>query len=222
MERTDSEIKRQVLLELVWDTRVSEREVGVQAAAGIVTLTGTVGSWAKKVAAAEAAHRVAGVRDVANDIQVKVPGTAVRTDAEIAAAVRHALEWDILVPDTKIRSTVSDGWVTLAGVVDHWNERDDAERAVRNLAAVIGISNEIEVQPPKVLSGNVRASINDALQRRAAREAKRIAVEVRDGRVCLKGTVRSWAERQAVVGAATGTTGVRGIEDHLRIKPYAG
>ena len=115
--KTDSQIQQDVLRELKWDTRVEETDVGVEVDRAVVTLTGTVSSYAKRMAAQEAAHRVAGVLDVVNDIQVHLPGSLARTDTEIAQAVRHALEWDVVVPDTQIRSTVSDGWVTLEGDV---------------------------------------------------------------------------------------------------------
>jgi osmotically-inducible protein OsmY len=221
MKKTDSEIQQAVLQELKWDTRVEETDVGVEVDAGVVTLTGTVSSWGKRTAAQEAAHRVAGVLDVANDIQVKMPGSAGRTDTDIAGAVRHALEWDVFVPETRIRSTVSDGRVTLEGEVDYWNQRDDAEKAVRNLTGVRGVSNKIEIKPPKVIPYDVRKSIQDALERQAEREALRIKLEVQDGRVTLSGIVHSWAEKEAVIGAVKGTHGVRNVDDRLRIEAYA-
>jgi osmotically-inducible protein OsmY len=221
MKKTDSEIQQAVLRELKWDTRVKETDVGVEVEAGIVTLTGTVFSWAERVAAQQAAHRVAGVLDVANDIQVRLPGTSGRTDTELASAIRHMLEWDAFVPHARIRSTVSDGWVTLEGDVDYYSQRDDAERSVRNTVGVRGISNLIEIKPPKAIGHDLRNSIDEALQRQAQRGAKHISFEVQDGCVTLSGTVHSWAERQAAIGAATGTPGVKRVEDKLRIEPYA-
>jgi osmotically-inducible protein OsmY len=219
--RTDSEIQQDVLRELKWDTRVEETDVGVQVDGGVVTLTGTVSSWGKRYAAEEAAHRVRAVLDVANDISVRPPGTPGRTDTEIAKAVRHALEWDVFVPEDRVQSTVSGGVVTLKGDVESWTQRDDAERAVRNLSGVRGVTNRLEVKPPKVAASEVRNSIEDALERQAEREAKRITLDVQDGRVTLSGPVHSWAEREAVVGAAKGTPGVRNVQDQLRIEPYA-
>lgn len=219
--RTDSEIQQDVLRELKWDTRVEETDVGVQVDGGVVTLTGTVTSWGKRVAAEEAAHRVRGVLDVANDISVRPPGTPGRTDTEIAKAVRQALEWDVFVPEDRVQSTVSGGVVTLKGDVESWSQRDDAERAVRNLSGVRGVTNRLEVKPPKVAAGEVQNSIEEALERQAEREAKRIKLDVQDGRVTLSGSVHSWAEREAVVGAAKGTPGVRNVEDRLQIQPYA-
>jgi osmotically-inducible protein OsmY len=221
MIKSDAEIQQAVLRELKWDTRVEETEVGVEVDKGVVTLTGTVSSWAKRGAAQEAAHRVVGVLDVANDIQVKIPGSATRTDTEIAQAVRDALEWNVFVPDTSIRSTVAQGWVTLEGSVEVWSERHEAEKAVTNLAGVRGVTNRIEVKPPTVYPYDVRTAIEEALERQAARNAGRVQLEVHDGRVSVSGVVHSWAERRAVIGAATGTAGVHKVEDHLRIEPYS-
>jgi len=218
-KKTDAEIQQDVLRELKWDTRVDETDVGVSVDKGVVTLSGTVSSWGKRHAAAEAAHRLRGVLDVANDIVVKAPGTPGRTDTEIAHAVRNALAWDVFVPDTRIRSTVSDGVVTLEGDVDTWTQHEDAEKAIRNLSGVRTVMNLIEVKAPRVDPAKVRKAIEEALERRAEREAKGFWFDVQDGNVKVSGTVQSWAERQAVIGAARGTPGVRNVEDKLRIEP---
>jgi osmotically-inducible protein OsmY len=218
VERTqDAEIQQRVLRELKWDTRVEATEVGVEVHDRIVTLTGTVSSWAKRIAAQDAARRVAGVFDVANDIAVNVPGSALRTDTDIAHAVRRALEWHALVPDERIRTTVSDGRVTLEGDVDCWSEREDAENAVQNLAGVRSVVNEIAVVPPRTVAFDVEGAIQSALERQAEREARRIVVEFAGGHVTLRGSVRSWAERQAVIGAARGTRGVKSVDSKLAI-----
>jgi osmotically-inducible protein OsmY len=214
--KTDAQIHHDVLEELKWDSRVDETEVGVQVASGVVTLTGTVTSWAKRVAAQEAAHRVIGVLDVANDLKVKVAGGLTRTDTEIAQAVRRALEWDVFVPEEKITTTVTDGWVTLDGAVDTWSQRNDAERAVRNLTGVKLVLNKVTFKPAKPALGDVRRAIEQTLERRAEREARRIRVDVKDGVVTLMGAVHSWAERKSVVAAARFTPGVQTVEDHLR------
>jgi osmotically-inducible protein OsmY len=187
---------------------------------GVVTLTGTVASYAKKLAAQNAAHRVTGVLDVADDVRVKVPGSLGRTDTEIAQAVRHALEWNVMVPDTHITSTVTDGWVTLEGSVDRLRERDDAERTVRYLHGVRGVTNKLVVRPPTVQPERVREVIEDALERSAEHEVKRIQVQVSDGTVTLTGRVRSYAEKRAVMGAVSHAPGVHTVNDHLRIEPY--
>jgi osmotically-inducible protein OsmY len=219
IKKSDSQIHHDVLEELKWDSRVDETEVGVQVNGSVVTLTGTVTSWAKRVAAQEAARRVIGVLDVANDTKVKVPGGLARTDTEIAQAVRQALEWDVFVPNEKITSAVTDGWVTLEGPVESWSQRDGAERAVRNLSGVKMVVNKIVVKPAQPMIGDVRKAIEEALERRAEREARNIGVDVRDGTVTLTGPVHSWAERQSVLAAARFTPGVRAVEDRLRTEP---
>jgi osmotically-inducible protein OsmY len=216
--KTDSQIQQDVLRELKWDTRVEETDVGVEVDRAVVTLTGTVSSYAKRIAAQEAAHRVAGVLDVVNDIKVHPPGSLERTDTEIAQAVRHALEWDVVVPDTQIRTTVSGGWVTLLGEVGTWHEHDTAERAVRNLAGVRGVTNQIKVSLPQVKTETIREEIEQALERRAERHANNIQIEIRDGIVKMTGPVHSWAEREAVIGAARYTPGVVSVEDHLHLQ----
>jgi osmotically-inducible protein OsmY len=220
MKRTGAEIQQDVLRELKWDTRVDETDVGVEVDEGIVTLTGTVDSWGKKVAAEEAAHRVWGVLDVANDIIVRLPGAPGRTDTEIAQAVRRALEWDIFVPKERVKSTVSEGVVTLKGEVDTWAERDDADRAVRYLAGVRGVVNQLGVKPSRITPAEVKRSLENALERHAEREAMKIKVDVRDADVTLSGAVHSWSAKQAALGAAKGIPGVRNVRDELRIVPY--
>jgi len=219
VKKSDSEIQQDVLRELRWDTRVDETEVGVQVKDGIVALSGIVSSWAKKTAAQQAAHRVLGVLDVANDLEVKMAGT--RTDADIAKAVRAALEWDVFVPHKRITSTVAQGVVTLEGAADYWSERDDAQHAIKNLEGVRGVINRIDVKPPAVATEQVRDNIEAALDRHAEREAKRVRLDIKDGRVTVSGTVGSWSEREAVTGAVRGTPGVRIVDNQLRIEPYS-
>jgi osmotically-inducible protein OsmY len=220
--KTDAQVQQDVLHELKWDSRVEETDVGVEVDNGVVTLTGTVSSYPKRMAAQEAAHRVTGVLDVANDIQVHVPGSQERTDTDIAQAVRHSLEWDVVVPDTQIRSTVSKGWVTLEGEVGAWHERDAAERAIRNLPGVRGMISKLEVSLPSAKSETIHDEIEQALERRAERHAKHITIDVREGTVELRGPVESWAEREAILGAARYTPGVKKVEDHLQFAPFAG
>lgn len=218
--KTDREIQQDVLSELDWDSRVDETEVGVEVDAGVVTLTGIVDSLAKKIAAREAAHRVVGVLDVADDIRVKLPGIWRRTDTEIAQAVRLALEWDAFVPDQRIRSTVSEGYVTLEGEVATLREKQDAERVARILAGVRGIHNRLTVIPTKADPAKLRRSIEAALERRAEREAEKIKVRVDDGTVTLEGRVRTWPEKKAVLGAVGHAPGVRELKDRLAVNPW--
>jgi osmotically-inducible protein OsmY len=217
MERTDSEIRDAVLSELAWDSRIRDADIAVAVDEGVACLTGTVNSWGERLAAREAAYHVQGVLDVDNRLDVKASDGS-RGDVEIAAAVRNALDWDVFVPGARIQSSVVDGQVTLRGEVKHCSERDDAENRVHNIPGVSCVLNEIEVRPPAIEAKNIRASIEAALERRAAREARRINLEIHEGHVILSGIVHSWAERRSVVGAAKRTPGVRSIDDRLRIE----
>ncbi len=219
-KKSDSEIKKEVLRELKWDSRIGWARIGVEVSEGVVMLNGVVSSYAQKLAAQDAAHRINGVLDVANEVEVKPEGVFARSEAEIALAVRHVLEWDALVPDERIKSTVSDGWVTLGGDVDFGQQREDAELSVLRLEGVIGVTNEITVAPKTVDAGELRQEIEYALERRADREAERLRIEVHDGAVDLFGRVHSWQEKRAVVGSISHAPGVSTIRDHLRIDPY--
>lgn len=218
--KSDSEIKGQVLRELKWDSRIAWSEIAVEVFEGVVTLTGAVNSYAKKNAAQEAAHRIDGVLDVANEIEVRPTGEFTRTDSDIALAVRHVLQWDALVPDEQIQSTVSDGWVTLEGEVDLWRERQDAETSVLRLEGVVGVTNKITIAPKTVDVEGLREEIECALERRADREADRLRIEVHDGAVELFGRVHSWQEKRAVLGSISHAPGVLVVRDHLRVDPY--
>jgi len=218
--RNDGQIQQDVLEEMRWDARVQPNEVGVSVKDGVLTLTGWVDSYAKKWAAERAAHRVRGVVAVANDIEVRLPSSAERNDSDIAAAAKRALEWDAFVPIEKIEITVSKGWVTLKGEVEWEFQRRSAERAVRRLAGVRGVTNLITVRPRQQPSPQeLKRGIQQALVRTAETDAERIAVEVDGGRVVLKGSVRSWLERDAAERVARSTPGVTAVENRITIEP---
>jgi osmotically-inducible protein OsmY len=217
---SDRELQQQIMRELRWDSRIGASNLNVEVNDAVATLTGAVSSYARKIAAQEAAHRVAGVLDVANDIQVKPADRFVRTDTEVASGVRNALEWDALVPNELITSTVSAGWVTLEGDVDYWREREDAERAILRLAGVVGVINKITIRKQPVDPKELRQQIEYALERRADREAERLRVDIHDGAVDLWGRVHSWQEKRAVIGSIGHAPGVTRVVDHLRIDPY--
>lgn len=218
--KSDWEIRRDVLQELEWDSRLHNFQIGVAVSDGIVTLSGTVDGHARRLAAREAAERVAGVVDVSDDFMVRTPGSQRRTDTEIAHAVRNALEWDAFVPDRRIRSSVGDGWVTLEGEVSTLREREDAERAVRELGGVRAVINRLFVTPVKADPARLRQQIEDALARRAQREAERIRVGLENGTVTLEGRVRTWPEKRAALGTIAHCPGVRQVRDRLVVSPW--
>src|SRR5437899_2848126 len=199
--RTDENIRADVLEELKWDPRVQSNEIGVAVKNGIVTLTGWVDSYLKKMAAEEAAHRVRGVKAVANDIEVRLPESDQRPDPDIAAAVVNALRWDAAIPEGQVTVTVSKGWVTLKGEVDYQFQKIDAERAARRITGVVGVTNLITIKP-RASPSNLKESIEKALIRNAETDARRITVEVQGGKVILRGTVLSYAEKQAAEDTA--------------------
>jgi osmotically-inducible protein OsmY len=215
--KSDAQLKSDVREELEWDTRVDARGINVEVNNGVVTLTGNVPSYAAFVAAQKAAHRVAGVKDVANDLHVEIPEAQARTDTAIAEAVRQALAWDALVSEEQITSTVTHGWVTIEGSVESLHEREDADRAVRRLAGIKGVHNHIVVNPPKADAKDVRNAIQEALERCAKDEAEHITVRVSESTVTLSGRVSSQKERRAILETVSHAPGVKTINDQLCI-----
>ena len=205
-----------VLDELKWDMRVRPNEVGVAVKDGIVTLTGWVDSYMKKLAAEDASYRVTGVKAVVNDIEVQLPSLAERTDLDLAAAVLNALKWDAGIPAGKLKVTVSQGWVTLKGEVDYGFQKKDAERSIRYIAGIKGITNLITIKP-SVSPEDLKQNIERGLIRNAETDAKHITVDVTGNRVILRGTVRSYAEKKAAEGAAWSAPGVSEVDNQIMV-----
>jgi osmotically-inducible protein OsmY len=214
--RTDTQIQQDVLAELKWEPRVAPNEVGVSVKEGVVTLTGWVDTYVKRWAAEDAAHRVRGVKAVANDIEVRLSPGDERTDADIAAAAVKALAWDALVPTEKVHVTVSKGWVTLKGAVDWQYQRDEAERVVRRLTGVKGVTNLVTIAQ-RPAPAEIKKKIEEALTRTAQSDAQKITVEVEGSKVILKGTVRSWAEREEAARQAWAAPGVTSVDNRITI-----
>jgi osmotically-inducible protein OsmY len=215
----DQQIQSDVLAELRWDARVAPNEVGVSVKDGVVTLTGHVDSYIKKWAAEDAALRVRGVRAVANEIEVKLPSEDQRTDEDIARAAANALKWDAFIPSDKVQATVSKGWVTLKGSVEWQFEKEAAERAVRNLKGVVGVTNLITVAP-RVKPSDVKKKIEEALVRSVKTDANNIEVDVQGSKVVLKGTVHSYAEKREAEHAAWQAPGITAVEDQISVAYY--
>jgi osmotically-inducible protein OsmY len=213
----DSTIREEVLAELRWDPAISHQRIGAAVKSGVVTLTGYVPSYAEKVAADRAAERVAGVRAVVQQMEVRLPTATEVSDQALASRAATALEWASLVPEDSVKPKVEGGWITLEGTVKYGFQRIAGEKAVRNLAGLLGLTNDIRVEPPIVSPLTIRSDIEAALRRHAEVDASEIMVETSDGTVTLRGAVHSWPERRAAEWAAWNAPGVKHVEDQLAV-----
>ena len=216
---SDRQLQLDVLDELRWEPGVKATDIGVTVKDGVVTLEGTVDSYAEKWAAEEAVKRLPGVKAVAMDIEVKIPGSNERTDTDIAQAAETALKWDVAVPHKQIKVSVERGFVTLEGEVDWKFQKSAADRAVRHLKGVTGMNNFITIKP-KVAPENVREKIEAALKRNAILDAEQIIVQADGGKVTLSGTVHSWVELDAAVDAAWAAPGVSEVKNQLTVSTF--
>ena len=220
MVHCDQEIQQDVLAELLWDLGVAASEIGVAVKDGVVTLTGNVDTSMKKWRAEEATLRVNGVAAVANDIEVRLVG-AERTDADIAAAVVNVLNWNSTIPVNKVHVTVEKGWVTLKGEVEWQYQRREAEKAVRGLWGVKGITNLITVKPAASPT-DLKKNIEDALVRSAQLDANAITVQVQGSKAILRGKVRSWAEKREAERAAWLAPGITSVDNQISVSLLRG
>lgn len=214
--KSDATLKADVMAELNWDPVVKDAPVGVIVQDGVVTLTGHLHSHAQKHAVEHAVRRVKGVRALAVEMEVQLPAEHERTDADVALAAERALEWNVLVPDDKIRVLVESGAITLSGQVEWQYQRQAAEDSVRDLMGVRSVANQVVVRP-KFTPADVEAKIESALKRQAEREARQIEILANGSEVTLRGGVHSWAERRAAEGAAWSAPGVAHVVNNLLV-----
>jgi osmotically-inducible protein OsmY len=215
---TDLELKQNVEEALTWEPSFDAADIGVSVDNGVVTLRGDIATYAAKAAAERVALGMYGVKAVANDLNVRLAGEYKRTDSDIAQAAVNALQWNTVVPASRVSVTVSKGWITLKGNLDWQYQKDAAARVVRDLTGVLGVNNNIVVQP-HVKSADVQAKIEAAFKRSAEIDARRISVTAQDGNIILTGNVRSWAERREAERAAWAAPGVTQVDDRLVITP---
>jgi osmotically-inducible protein OsmY len=212
--KTDKQLKNDILAELRWEPSVNAEQIGVEVKDGVVTLAGHVYSYVEKWAAEEAAQKVSGVRALAVEIDVNLPGLSQRNDADIAGSVQSVLEWTTYLPKDSIKIQVEGGWVTLSGDVEWEYQRRAAVDAVRHLMGVKGISNDILIES-KVSANGVKADIKEALKRRAIVDSHKITVDVQGANVTLSGTVDNWSERELARHTAWNTAGVKSVQDNI-------
>jgi osmotically-inducible protein OsmY len=216
--RSDHDIRRDVEDELRWDPDLDPTDIAVAVNSGVVTLAGFVRSYMQKYQAEAAAKRVAGAVGVVNDLEVRLPGIDERPDPEIARDAIARLKSELPFSWEKIRLVVKNGFLTLEGEVE-WNyQRQRAEEAVRRVRGLKGVTNSIEVKP-RVAPMEIRRKIEEALRRAAELDASRITVETTGNEVILRGTVRSWAERQEAERAAWAAPGVAKVDNRIIVSP---
>jgi osmotically-inducible protein OsmY len=216
--KTDSEIERDVKEELGWDPDLDATDIAVSVKKGVVTLTGFVKSYSDKFEAEAATKRVAGVVAVANDIEVRMPSIDERPDPEIARDAAAAIKSQLPISSERIKIVVKNGWVTLEGQAEWQYQRQTAENAVRRIKGVKGVSNLIQLKP-HVEPTEIQRKIQEALRRSAEVDANHITVETNGGEVVLKGTVRSWVEREEAERAAWAAPGVTRVVDQIAVSP---
>jgi osmotically-inducible protein OsmY len=216
--RSDSEIQKDVTEELKWEPSLRDDDIAIGVRDGVVTLAGFVDSYTEKWTAERVASRVKGVRAIANDLEVKLPSSSQRPDPEIAHAALDALKWNISVPTDRIKVKVEKGWLTLEGDVDWYYQREAADRTVRQLTGIRGVSNLVSVRARPTPS-DLKQKIREALRRGAEFDAEHITVELSGNRAILRGIVRSYAEMRDAERAARNAPGITEVENKLTVDP---
>ena len=216
--RSDSEIERDVRDELKWDPDLDAEDIAISVKDGVVTLAGFTRSYSDRLEAEHAAKRVAGVHAVANDIEVRLPSIDQRPDPDIARDAIASLKAQLPISHEKIKVVVKDGWLTLEGTVEWQYQKTTAENAVRKVKGVKGVTNVISLKP-RVEPTDIQRRIQEAFKRNAEVDANRIAVETHGSEVILKGTVRSWIEREEAERVAWSAPGITRVDDRIVVSP---
>ncbi|MFZ6014340.1 MAG: BON domain-containing protein [Bacteroidota bacterium] len=217
--KTNEELRKDVMDEIKWDPELRNvaTEIGVATKDGVVTLSGRVDTYWKKLSAEKAAQRVLGVKVVASDIEIKVSTTGTRTDTEIAEAVSNALRWNSAVNEDKIEVKVDNGWVYLEGTVDFEYEKRYAQDCVEDLVGVRGVSNNITIKAKPIDTKDILHKISAAFHRSATVDSSSIKIETSVGKVTLRGKVRSWAEKKEAENIAWAAPGVMSVDNKIEI-----
>ena len=216
--KSDSEIEKDVRDELKWDPDLDDTDIAVSVSDGVVTLAGFVKNFVDKYEAETAAKRVAGVVAVANDIEVRVPSIDERPDPDIARDAVAALKSQLPLSSEHIKVILKNGWITLEGQVEWQYQRTTAENAVRRIKGVKGVTNSIRLEP-KAKPSEIKRKIQEAFRRNAEVDSNRIIVDADGSVVTLKGTVRSWMEREEAERAAWAAPGVTSVIDQIVVSP---
>ena len=217
MEKTDTQLKTDVLAELKYEPSVKVPDIGVLVKNGVVTLNGYASNYTEKYDAVRVVKRIAGVKAIADDIQVKFSDSLLRTDGDIATAAANQIAWSPSIPAGSVQVRVSEGRITLEGQVEWWYQKRDVEDTVKYLAGVTGVINLISIKP-QLMSGDVKTSITSAFERNAMLDANNIKVEITGNKVILSGMVRNYLEREEAERATWNASGVFSVDNQLKVE----
>ena len=215
--RADADTQRDVETELRWTPEIDSTDIAVKVNDGIVTLTGYVPSYSQRFRAEGAAKRVAGVVAVANDIDVRLPSAAVRSDPEIARDAVAALKSELPMSWEQVTPLVHEARVSLQGTLDWHEQRERAENAIRRIPGVISVRNSIRLAH-RATPADIRERIEEAFRRSARLDAGQISIDMDGSEVTLRGEVRSWAERDQAQQTAWAAPGVSAVRNKLTVR----
>jgi osmotically-inducible protein OsmY len=215
-KRTDTDLQNDVVAEISFDPAITASEIGVTCQNGVVTLSGSVPTYAERTFAEEATKRISGVHAFTDEITVNLPGMHIRNDRDIAGAVLDALKWDVTVDDASIKTKVDNGWVTIEGQAEWQYQINGVTRAIQFITGVRGVTNNLTIKP-QIVAGDILSELERTFKRSAEIDADRIKIEVYDSNVTLRGTVSSWGEYDDATDAAYSLAGVTGVHNLITV-----